>query len=53
MTKKAEVFSKGDLSEKEIKLALKLIEFNKDQMRKRILNFAKGKRSKPLQLKLK
>ena len=47
------VFDYGDLTEKEINLAVKLIEKNKDEIKSKILNFAKGKKSKPISLKLK
>ena len=48
-----QVFDYGDLTEKEINLAVKLIEKNKDEIKSKILNFAKGKKSKPISLKLK
>ncbi|MBI3500803.1 MAG: DUF4160 domain-containing protein [Bacteroidetes bacterium] len=47
------VFDAGDLSKSEINLAVKLIEKNKDEIKSKILNFAEGKKSKPLSLKLK
>ncbi len=48
-----QVFDPGDLTEKEINLAVKLIEINQDEIKSKILNFAKGKKSKPISLKLK
>ena len=48
-----EVFENGDLSKAEINMAVKLIEKNKDEIKRKILNFAQGKKSKPISLKLK
>ncbi len=47
------VFDKGELTDKEINLAIKLIEKNKEGIKNKIRNFAKGNKSKPLSLKLK
>ena len=48
-----EVFDRGDLKNKEINLVIKLIEKNKEEITGKIATFAKGKKSKPLKLKLK
>ncbi|TSA51004.1 MAG: DUF4160 domain-containing protein [Sphingobacteriales bacterium] len=49
----AEVFSKGDLSKEELNMCCKLIEKNREEIVGLIHNFAKGKKEKPIQLKLK
>ena len=49
----AEVYDAGDLNKKELKLACKLIDKNRSEIIKAIDNFAKGKKQKPIQLKLK
>jgi hypothetical protein len=48
----AGVFSQGDLTKAEVALALSLIKKNKNEIKNIILNFAQGRKSKPLKLKL-
>ena len=48
-----EIFDKGDLTNVEINIVLKLMEKNQDEIKQKILNFATGNKSKPLSLKLK
>ena len=48
-----EISEKGDLTNAELNIALKLISNNKEEIKSKILNFANGRRSKPLALKLK
>ena len=48
-----EISEKGDLTNAELNIALKLISNNREEIKSKILNFAKGKRSKPLSLKFK
>jgi hypothetical protein len=48
-----EIVERGDLTKAEMNLAVKLIRRNKEEIKRKIINFAEGKRSKPLSLKLK
>ena len=43
-------FRKGNLTNTELNLAIKLIENNKEKLKDKIRSFAKGKKTKPLQL---
>lgn len=46
-----EVFEKGDLTEREINTALKLISKNETAIKKNISKFSEGQKVKPIKLK--